>query len=73
MWVSETATHFKSGLLTTMLAEAFGVDQHFAVTHSARTNDTVEWYDKEFSRTEKGVLSESRRKASAWAQVVPMM
>lgn len=41
MWVRDTATHFKNGLMT-MLAEVFGMDQQFAVIHSAWTIGTVD-------------------------------
>lgn len=56
-----------------MLAEALGMDHHFGVAHSPWTRGTVEGYKKEVIRTAKAILGETRRKASAWAQVVPVV
>ena len=72
VWVSDTATHFKNGLIA-MLAEALNVDHHFAVAHSAWTNGTVERYNREVIRTAKAILSETGRGAAEWVQVVPVV
>lgn len=62
MWVGNS-----TNLLMTIPVEAVSVDHHFVVAHSGWTKGTVERDRKEIIRTMKAMMSETGRKASAWA------
>ena len=72
VWGNDTATHIKNELMA-MLAEALGMDHHFGVARSPWTRGTIERYKTEVIRMARTILGETRRKASAWAQVMPVV
>eukprot|EP00752_Nemacystus_decipiens_P007839 g7004.t1 len=70
VWVSDTATHFKNKILST-LQTALGVDRRFTVANSPWSNGTCERMMREVVRTFKAILQERRKSVREWVDLVP--
>ena len=70
MWVSDTATHFKTRVIA-QLSDALKVNHRFAVAYTPWSNGTCERMVREVVRALKFIFPEQRNQVAEWVDVLP--